>query len=67
MVPQKIHEHLFFSKPKVKKGKNVLVYNFYLILKFHKKRLVEIIENGQNCIRKICNLVLVYLSKQGYQ
>ena len=37
MVPQKIHEH-FFSKPKVKKGKNVLVYNFYLILKFHKKK-----------------------------
>ena len=68
MVPQKIREPFFFLKSKVKKIKNILMYatsNFYLILKFHKNPTHGNGENSQNPIRKIRNLVLVYMFKQG--
>ena len=59
---QRKNPRTFFLRLKVKKRKNVLMYNFFLILTFYKNQTHG---NGENPIRKIRNLVLVFQSKQG--
>ena len=61
---KKIGEPFFFLKWKVKKRQNVLIYNFYLILKFHKNQIHGNGTNLQNRIRKIRNLVYVQLKNK---
>ena len=46
-----------FSKSKTQQRKNVFMYNFYFILKFHKNRTHGDGENLQNSIRAVRNIV----------